>query len=243
VEPAEYALMDAAEERMWWYRALHTRVAWALARRPGPDGAVLDAGCGTGGMLHHLRTRSRRDMVGLEHNPDAARRSVAKAGVPVASGDVNALPFAPECFAAVLSLDVLCHRAVEPARALAEFRRVLRPGGTLILNMPAYDWMQSAHDIRVHNARRSTASSLRAELSAAGFGAIETRYWNALLFPLMVLQRKVLARGAEHASDVGAFPAWLDTLLHGVTGLEQALTRIGLRYPAGGSILAIATRS
>lgn len=227
---------------MWWYRALHARVAQALARRPGPDGALLDAGCGTGGMLHHLRGRPGRAMVGLEYNPQAARRAHDKAGVPVAAGDVNALPFADGAFTAVVSLDVLSHRAVDPGRSLQEFHRVLRPGGTLVLNMPAYEWMHSAHDIRVHNARRPTAGRLRADLAAAGFAAVEARYWNSLLFPLMVLQRKVLARNEQHVSDVGDFPPWLDALLHGVTVVEHSLARIGLRYPAGGSILAVATR-
>ena len=169
VEPAEYDLMDAAEERMWWYRALHARVAHALLRRPGPDGALLDAGCGTGGTLAHLRARPGREMFGLEYNPQAAARARDKAGVAVASGDVNSLPFADGAFTAVLSLDVLCHRAVEPAQALAEYRRVLRPGGTLILNMPSYGWMYSAHDIRVHNARRPTAGS-RCAISACSSG-------------------------------------------------------------------------
>lgn len=242
VEPAEYQLMDAAEERMWWYRALHARVAHALSRRPGPDGALLDAGCGTGGTLQHMRARPAREMFGLEYNPQAARRAQDKAGTPVAGGDVNALPFADASFTAVLSLDVLSHRAVDPARALAEFHRVLRPGGTLILNMPAYEWMHSAHDIRVHNARRCTAHGLRGQLEAAGYTAVETRYWNTLLFPLMVLQRKLVARNEQHASDVGDFPDWLDALLHGVTRIEHSLARIGLRYPAGGSILATATR-
>lgn len=227
---------------MWWYRALHVRAAWALARRLGPPGVVLDAGCGTGGTLHQLSLHGMRDLIGLEYNRRAALRAQAKSGLPVVGGDVNALPFGSESLSAVLSLDVLCHRAVDPDRALAEFRRVLKPGGTLILNMPAYEWLHSAHDIRVHNARRSTAQGLRMQLEAAGYARVETRYWNALLFPLMVLQRKIIARGAQHASDVGDFPAWLDTLLYGVTKLEHGLARIGLRYPAGGSILAIATR-
>jgi hypothetical protein len=77
---------------------------------------------------------------------------------------------------------------------------------------------------------------------AAGFAAIDTRYWNALLLPLMVLQRKVLQSRAGAQSDVHAFPPWLDAALHGVTAAERALGRAGLRYPAGGSILLIATR-
>lgn len=242
VEPAEYQLMDAAEAQMWWYRALHARVADALRLRPGTDGALLDAGCGTGGALRRLQAGAARALFGLEYNAGAARRAHEKTGLPIASGDVNAMPFADATFGAVVSLDVLSQRGVDPARALAEYHRVLRPGGTLVLNMPAFAWMRSAHDVRVHVDRRTTVPELRAELATAGFARVDVRYWNSLLFPLMVLQRKVLARGPDHASDVGVFPPWLNALLHGATAFELAFARIGLRYPAGGSILAIATR-
>jgi len=242
VEPAEYDLMDAAEERMWWYRALHARVLDTLARRPGPAGAVLDAGCGTGGLMRRL-ARLGRPLVGLDVKPAAAFRAAAKSGAAAVAGDANRLPFADGAFAALVSCDVLCHRAVDPAAALTEFRRVLMPGGTLLLNLPAYAWMRSAHDERVHNARRYTASGARAMLAAAGFAAVEARYWNALLLPLMILERKVLRADTAHdSSDVRPFPPWLDAALHGVTAAERALGRLGLRYPAGGSILLVATR-
>ncbi len=242
VEPAEYDLMDAAEARMWWYRALHARVADALARRRAPAGPVLDAGCGTGGLLVRLAATGRA-LAGLDFNPAAARRAATKSGAATTAGDANRLPFADGAFGALTSCDVLCHRAVDPCAALAEFARVLAPGGTLVLNLPAYAWLHSAHDERVHNSRRFTAGAARAMVAAAGFTAIEARYWNALLLPLMILQRKVLKSDAAHdSSDVAPFPPWLDATLFGVTAAERTLARLGLRYPAGGSILVVATR-
>jgi SAM-dependent methyltransferase len=242
VEAAEYDLMDAVEERMWWYRALHLRVADALQTRPGAPGALLDAGCGTGGLLRRLAGTVHRGLFGLDFNPEAARRAGAKSGAYTTGGDANRLPFSAGSFGALVSLDVLCHRALDPAAALAEFHRVLQPGGVLVLNLPAFDWLHSAHDIRVHNARRFTVEQARALLKDAGFTAVEARYWNALLLPLMVLQRKILKSDAADKSDVAPFPPWLDAMLYAVTGLERMLARIGLRYPAGGSVLVIATR-
>jgi ubiquinone/menaquinone biosynthesis C-methylase UbiE len=242
VEAAEYDLMDAVEQRMWWYRALHLRALQALQRRPGVAGALLDAGCGTGGLLRRLAGRLGRALVGLDYNPEAARRAGAKSGALTAGGDANRLPFADASFGALVSLDVLCHRAVEPGLALAEFHRVLKPGGALVLNLPAFEWLHSAHDIRVHNARRFTADQARGLLVEAGFTAIETRYWNALLLPLMILQRKILKSDDQAKSDVAPFPPWLDAMLYAVTGLERFMARIGLRYPAGGSVLITATR-
>jgi SAM-dependent methyltransferase len=237
MEAGEYARMDAAEGAMWWYRALHARLLDALAP---VRGAVLDAGCGTGGFLAALR-RARPDLAGfgVEYSPGAARRAGEKSGASIACGSINALPFPDRCFDAAIAADVLCHGAVEPQAALAELRRVLRPGGRLVLNMPAYEWLLSAHDRRVHNRRRVTASRLGAWLHDAGFAAARPRYWNGLLLPLMAAQRKLLAARADAPSDVAPFPPWLDASLHAVTALERALP---LRLPAGGSVLATAMR-
>lgn len=238
MEPAEYTLMDQAEGTMWWYRALHARIADALA---GTTGRVLDAGCGTGGLLAHLRTLPGLEPYGLEYDATAAARAREKSGATIVRGSINALPYADASFAAILSADVLCHEAVDPPTALAELRRVLAPGGLLVLNMPAYQWLLSAHDRQVHNARRTTATALARDLAAAGFARIRARYWNSLLLPLMILQRRVLARDnrGQTKSDVAAFPPWIDATFHALTALER---RIPLPLPAGGSILATARK-
>jgi SAM-dependent methyltransferase len=232
MEPDEYDLMDAAEGRMWWYRALHARILSALV---GVSGRVLDAGCGTGGLLAAL-PRSLHP-VGLEFRATSARRAAEKSGAPVACGSVNAMPFADRSFDAAIAADVLCHTAVDPAAALAELRRVLRPGGRLVVNMPAFAWLMSTHDRRVHNARRQNAAELRAGLLAAGFVRPEVGYWNGLLLPLMIAERKLFARGKSAASDVSPYLPWLDAALHGITVLER---RLPFRLPAGGSVLAVA---
>ncbi len=219
---------------MWWYRALHARLA---ARLAAIDGPILDAGCGTGGLLARL---GAGDLYGLEYAQDAAVRAGAKSAARITRGTVNALPFAGGSFAAIVSADVLCHAAVDPGVALGEFHRVLRPGGLLVVNLPSYQWLASAHDRRVHNARRSTAGGLRADLAAAGFTDIRARYWNFLLLPLMIVQRKLLASADDAASDVAAFPPWLDATLFAVTEAERWLS---CPWPAGGSILATAIRA
>jgi SAM-dependent methyltransferase len=236
MEQAEYALMDTAEQRMWWYRALHERLIDALA---GVTGVLLDGGCGTGGFLTVL-ARRRPDLaaVGVEYASAAARRSAAKSGAPVACGSVNQLPFKSGSVDAVVLADVLCHEAVDPPVALAEAMRVLKRSGRLVVNMPAYAWLMSAHDARVHNTRRQTASQTRAMLRAAGFERVRACYWNGLLLPLMIVQRKLLAVG-DAASDVAPFPPWLDAMFHGMTRLEHGLP---FALPAGGSVLAVAEK-
>lgn len=242
VEPAEYDLMDAAEDGMWWYRAAHARVLDALRARPGAPGPLLDAGCGTGGLMRRVADELPASApVGLDFMPQAAARAARKSGRPVTAGDTNRLPFPDASFGAAVSIDVICHAGVDPAVALAELHRVLRPGGTLVLNLPAYEWLTSAHDVRVHNARRFTAGGARRLAEAAGFVRIAARYWNGLLLPLMILQRKVLHRRPDAPSDVTEFPRWVDATLHAVSELERRISPV-LPMPAGGSVLLVATR-
>ena len=223
---------------MWWYRALHARLLDALGDQQDPS-PVLDAGCGTGGFLAALNhARPARAAVGLEWDALAAAAAAVKSWRPIVRGSLNELPFAANTFGVVVAADVLCHAAVDPTWALAEIKRVLRPRGRLIVNMPAFRALMSAHDVRVHNARRMNAKETRAMLEVAGFGVLSVRYWNGLLLPLMLVQRKILARSSDR-SDVAAFPPWLDRILHGMTELER---RLRFSLPAGGSVLAIAER-
>uniref|UniRef100_UPI001F3C1094 class I SAM-dependent methyltransferase n=1 Tax=Falsiroseomonas oryziterrae TaxID=2911368 RepID=UPI001F3C1094 len=210
---------------------------------PGASGPLLDAGCGTGGLLRVLaQAWPARGAVGLDFMPSAALRAARKSGRPVTAGDTNRLPFPDASFGAAISIDVICHAGVDPAQALSELHRVLRPGGTLVLNLPAYEWLRSAHDVRVHNARRFTATGARRLLDAAGFAAISARYWNGLLLPLMALQRKVLHRRPDAPSDVTDFPPWIDRTLLAVSEAERWLGARGVPMPCGGSVLLTATR-
>lgn len=231
---------------MWWFAALHARVRDALSRRPGrADLPVLDAGCGTGGLLRRLGSAMpARLLAGIDFSPAAISLARRKNQGPLAIASVSSLPFPARAFGAVVSLDVLCHRDVLPDLALAEFHRVLAPGGTLVVNLPAHRWLYSTHDVQVHNARRYERDELRGMLSAAGFVEVDVHHWNSLPFPMMVLQRLVLARwhGDGARSDVAEFPPAVDRFLRVLMAWEARLLASGMRMPFGGSLLAIATR-
>ena len=240
MERVEYHRMAVLEATMWWYRALHAHLLGRLALPPGA--CLLDAGCGTGGLLARLAAlRPDLDLQGLEYDAEAA--ALARAKLPpgrdpdkLQVGSVNTMPYGSGQFDAIVSADVLCHAAVDEAAALTEFHRCLRPGGILLLNLPAYQWMASAHDVHVHNKRRYTFGLARNRVAAAGFMAITGGYWNSLLFPLMLLHRLTVGKSGGEGSDVKPFPAWQDRLFYTVTAVERQLADIGLRLPFGGSV-------
>jgi SAM-dependent methyltransferase len=248
LERAEYERMHAVEDRMWWYRGLRTLVAAELARalRGLPSagaaaGPVIDAGCGTGGMLARLGGAvAGHPTMGLEYDAGAAALAAAKAGRPVVSGSVDEMPFADGALGGYVSLDVLCHGGVDLARALGEAHRCLKPGAIALFNLPAYDWLLSAHDKRVHNVRRFTRGQARALLACHGFRLLRSTYWNTLLFPLMLLHR--LIGSDDRESDVRDYPRWLDALFSAALAVERAAVATGLSLPFGGSLLVVAAR-
>jgi SAM-dependent methyltransferase len=244
MDRVEYERMHAVEDRMWWYRGLRTLAAGELARalvRSAADGPVLDAGCGTGGMLARLGpVVAGRPTFGFEFDALAATLAATKSGRPVAAGSVNEMPLGDGTLGGYLSLDVLCHGGVEPERALAEAHRCLRPGAIALFNLPAYGWLLSSHDRRVHNVRRFSRGQVRALLADRGFRVLKSSYWNTLLFPLMLLHR--LTGRDDAASDVRDFPRWLDALFSAALAVERAVISAGLRLPFGGSLLVVARR-
>lgn len=243
MERSEYERMAAVEERSWWFRGLHRNLvrAWRRAVSPPASPSLLDAGCGTGGLLTRLgRDLAQARRFGIDLEPLAAATARAKSHALTAIGSTAALPFAGASFDAIFSADVLCHRGVEPGAALQSIRHCLKPGGVLILNLPAYRWLLSGHDRAVDNVRRFGRGEVKGLLQQAGYQSIRIAYWNSLLFPLMVVQRLTHPRGA---SDVALLPAPIERLFDAIVELEAWLGDRGLNFPFGGSILATAVRS
>lgn len=234
--------MAAVEERAWWFLGLHRNLiaAWRSAAPPAANLRLLDAGCGTGGLLAALaREIPEARLFGIEIDRLAAATARVKSQSPVAVGSTLALPLAAGSIDAAFSADVLCHRGVEPNAALRSIQECLRPGGMLILNLPAYRWLLSGHDRAVDNVRRFGRKEVQNLLRDAGYVGVRARYWNSLLFPLMVLQRLAHPHGS---SDVALLPAPLEALFRAIVAFETWLAERGLRFPFGGSILATAVK-
>lgn len=240
MQPDEYRKMAAVEDTMWYYRALHRHVRNALAAVVPAGAAVLDAGCGTGGLLRALRGAQRSwRLAGLDLSPLACELARERSGAVVVEGSVTRLPFGAGAYAAITSCDVLC-QVEEPAVALAEFHRCLRPGGIVVLTMPAYAWLYSYHDREVGNLRRYARAEVSGLLRAAGFRCDFSTYWNTLPFPLAVLKRKLLP--APRTSDVHLYPLALEAMFNAMMSLERGWLLTGGALPCGTSVLAVATK-
>jgi SAM-dependent methyltransferase len=242
LERQEYDKLNAVEDEMWWFHGMHANLLTAFRRRrPALPGDVVDAGCGTGGLLAKLaRALPGWSPFGLDSDLAACALARAKSGRPVACGSADRLPFADGSLAAIFSADVLCHRNVDEVDALAGFHRGLARGGLLVLNLPAYQWLLSEHDHAVHNVRRYTARRIRRLLRRAGFAKIRTTYWNSVLFPLMAARRLLGSRPGS--SDVTTYPLPIELAFRGIMRFETMLIGRGLVLPYGGSILATALK-
>jgi ubiquinone/menaquinone biosynthesis C-methylase UbiE len=190
MERTEYAVMAAVEDRHWWYggmRAIAAALLDSVYQGRG-DLHILDAGCGTGGNALFLRRYGQ--VVGIDLAAEALDLGGQRLPGALARGSVLELPCADAIFDLVTSFDVLYHRAVPDERqALRESARVLRPGGRLLIRLPAYEFLRSKHDRAVHTRRRYTAGAARLLLQASGFAVERCSYVNSLLFPLPLAQR------------------------------------------------------
>lgn len=241
MNPEEYERMFAAEDRQWWYAGMRAISAALLtpALAQGAARRLLDAGCGTGRNVAWLSGFGRA--VGIDLSAQALVLS-RRRGAQVARASVLALPFADQSFDAVTSFDVLYHRWVPDDRAaLVELRRVLKPGGLLLVRVPALGILWGAHDEAVHSRHRYTRHELVGLLQAAGFEVRRASYANFFLFPLLLVRRSLDRALGRHGSDVGFLPAPLEALFGALLGLEARLVgRVSL--PVGASVMALARR-
>lgn len=229
MEPSEYRTIYDLEDRHWWYVGMR-RITLALldesyGRRHDLD--ILDAGSGAGGAMTWLARYGR--VAGIDYSPLALDLSRQRGLARLSRASVTALPFAAASFDLVTSFDVLYHRDVgDPAVALRQFHRVLRPGGRVLLRLPAYDRLRGRHDDVIHTARRFTAGQLAGLLERAGFAVERLSYADTLLFPLAFSKRlleSALPHGQPAHSDIIPNPRWVDVALSAVLGAEAAVLR------------------
>jgi SAM-dependent methyltransferase len=238
----EYRKLAEVEDRMWYFRALNRRVSHWLQRLAGKGAhRVLDAGCGTGGLINSLRRdHPELRITGLDFSPKACELARERTGAEIVQGSITGLPFADTTFDAVVSADVVC-QVEDPARALREFSRVVRPGGAVIVNVPAFRWLWSYHDDTCETKHRFTRAELVALFRHAGIDVRFASYANMLPLPLIYARRKIF-RPANPTSDVQLYPAPIEAVFSSMAAVEHAVTTSGAALPIGSSVFVAGRR-
>lgn len=246
MEPAEYEIMYHHEEGHWWYVGLRDLVLADIARfaeRRGPL-TLLDAGCGTGKVLE---TCKEHRAFGLELSPEVFRFLRRRGLNRVARASVLGIPFPDDTFDLVTSMDVLyCIDPPGDLRGLREMTRVLKPGGMLLMNLPAYEFLRGDHDAAVHTRNRYTRGHLRAMLVDAGLRIERLTYRNTFLFPaaagVRLGQRLFRRPTGPPRSDLHSLPTLLNRALTWPLLMENFLFRLGVRLPFGLSLYGVARK-
>lgn len=248
--PDEYQFLYELEERHWWFVGMR-RIVAALLDEEAPAGAerILDAGCGTGLMLSWLRRYGKQSSVfGLDYNSFALRYSAQRGERLLVEGSIAAMPFPSNSFDLVTTFDVLDSFPVPGATApFAELARVLKPGGVLLVRVPAFQSLYSQHDRAVYTEHRYTARELRQRLEEQGLTVARTTYAMTILFPVALVGRWLTrSRRDSPQSDVRPLPGplrWLNSPLAGLLAIEAAwLQWLPWRLPFGLSVMALARK-
>jgi SAM-dependent methyltransferase len=186
MEAAELRTLVDVEDRHWWYAERRNLLARELRRLPAP-GRALDIGAAGGGNTRVLLGHGWQPMA-LEFAPTAAQIARER-GIDVIRADARELPVRTESMDLVTAFDILEH-IEEDYLAAAEITRVLRPGGTALIAVPADMALWSAHDTAVGHVRRYTRGTLADVIVKGGLVIEELWSWNVLLRPVVSLRRK-----------------------------------------------------
>jgi len=268
LERDEYAAMFRLEDDYWWYQGLRQItfhfldkfISQQKLQQPGSGAKILDAGCGTGKLLEEWSQTGKimrgYRAFGFEFSeyafPFLKMRGLRK----LVQASICQLPFRSLSFQALICLDVLYHTGVDSDRqALIEIHRVLEPGGLVIINLPAFEFLRSSHDFAVHTRRRYRLKEVRQKLHECGFSIKVLTYRNTLLFPLAAAVRLIrraaifgAGRGSQQRgkgckkSDLRPLPSSINQLLYGILAFENALLARGLTFPFGLSVFCVAVK-
>jgi SAM-dependent methyltransferase len=240
MERVVYDTMADLDQRHWWYRA-RRQVLAALIRRlatPPADASILEIGCGTGHNLAMLGEFGRVDALEL----DEEVRSVAeqRLGRKVMGAPLPELAGVPDRhYDLIGAFDVIEHIDDDRA-ALASIASRLKPGGKLVMTVPAHQWMWSAHDVVNHHKRRYSSRSLKRLIEGSPLRLEAMGYFNSLLFPVAMAERlSSKVRGKDEA-DLSVPPGPINATLETVFAAERHL--VGrLPLPPGLSLFAVAS--
>ena len=242
MESSVYEVETNLEDYHWWFRVRRSLFAKELALAGfTPDQRILDIGTSTGTNLRLLRDLGCGDATGIDYSPEAIEHCLSKGFTAICRGDICALPFNDSTFDLVMATDILEH-VDEDAMALAEIKRVLKPGGRVLITVPAFQSLWGRQDEVSHHKRRYLMPRLLALIEAAGLSVAKHYYFNYLLFVPIFIARMAMRLFRIRPDSENAINApILNTILKAIFYFDVATAR-RLQPPFGVSILALANK-
>lgn len=241
MEAQVYERMAELDSEHWWFVARRNILRDVIRRvvRPPKDARILEVGAGTGHNLAMLSEFGRVEATEMDRT--ARELASSRLGRPVADAALPDLSAWPEDhFDMVALLDVLEH-VPDAQAALKAIRERLKPGGKLLVTVPANKWMWSAHDVAHHHHLRYRRGELARQARGCGYEIDLISPFNSLLFPLIAAVRLAGKLTGRESADDAMPPRPVNALLRTVFGLEAGLIgRVPL--PFGVSLLAVLRR-
>ncbi len=247
MDPTFHDYQSRVEDWHWWYAVRREILDQKLATL-GLDrerAMLLDVGCGTGGASLVLSQYGRA--VGLDRSLESFRLSSDRPYTHrVQAAADEPLPFADGTFDVVCALDVLEHLDDDLAAA-REIHRVLKPGGTAIVFVPAFNVLWGENDDYSHHRRRYRKGEISACLAGAGFSVEEEGYFNFMLFfPMLAarLAQRILPKKISHDMEHSDRPGAFNGMLRQIFRLElPVMKRSKSGLPLGTSAFCVARRA
>ena len=236
-----YPIMFRVEQSHWWYTGRRKILASFVEdicrrvtdRRP----RILDVGCGTGANL--LMLSQYGDAEGVDISEDALAFCRERGLEKVKLGAGEELPYDDATFDLVTAFDVVEHMDDDLA-GLSEMRRVLRPGGRVLLFVPTFMFLWGVQDDVSNHRRRYRLPELRRVLEQAGFEIERTTYANITFFlPILLMRKLMQLTGIKPSSENNINVSALNGVLGSVFGAESWLLR-RMNLPFGVSGIAVA---
>ena len=240
----DYEFMFNIEEKFWWYAGMRRITDTVLAKQLHAGSLkILDAGCGTGMNLMHYGNLGNLSF-GFDFASEAISRARRRGLGRIARASVTDIPYASGVFDLAYSFEVI-DEVADVDRALAELKRVLKPGGFLLLRLPAFDWLRSSHDVDIGTVHRFTLTEMKEKLKHAGFEVQRATYANCLLFPLVAVRRLLKRVGIGGGTDTKPMPVglqWLDPIFLSLLKAEAGIIGRGRSLPFGLSAIVLARK-
>lgn len=241
MERSVYEAEHENESTHWWFverRRMFARVLRAVLS--DPKAQILDVGTSTGTNLRMLKSLGFTNVVGVEISPVAADFARAKTNMDVVVADCTRLPFDDNRFDCILATDVLEH-IDDDHQAVSEISRVLRAGGHLLVTVPAFMSLWGLQDDLSHHKRRYRRNEVRQLLVDNGLKIDRAWYFNFVLFPFILLVRRILRRIGTGVRSEGDINSPILNWLLGLLFRFDCWIAPVLRMPFGVSVCIVAS--